>query len=804
MDNRSLNYVVRKAAKGEEYRQIDLVLLFLLEGQMTVRYREENYKMIKEDIILINPGVSYEIVESNDALYGVLSYSMGIISSILKNRQMMFYCNSVVDTGHSYQDLRDIFFALTAEYTSNAHKSEALQYSLMLMLFDALIENYQMSENNLKGEAAESDMRMRDMMQYIFANLDKEISLNDLAEQMYVSASTLSRIFKKNTGVYFADYVMQMRVQASLPLLNHTEKNMTQIALDCGFANSASFNRSFRKIMGITPTDYRKENRANAELSNIRELEEEENVRAELKEKGYENGRQDKSYTGVVDLDRLESRKYEKSWNRIMNIGPMSDIIKANVQYHVLFLNEHLHYKYFRIWSIFSRKMMLFDGESIGVYNYDMVDQVLDFFVQHHINPYLDFGRRPDMAVSSGGKTVYYNEEYIPFKSREAWESLVEDFITHVVARYGQGVVSSWIFELTRDGGHEYRHKGYGLYEGDYDFFEAFRFFYNAIKTRVPEAECGGIGSIIDFDREFLGNFWTKCREAEIKPDFLSFFLFPYDNSEFGAANDKNRILSGDRDFDAKQVTDIRDLIRLNGLSDTKLYISEWNNSISNRNYANDSCFRAAYIVHTLAAVASEVDSISIMCGTDWVSSYMDTVGIANGGIGILTKDTIRKPAYYAIDFLNQLGEYIIDKSENYIVTKKENGDLYILCFNYTWFRKNYLMQDENIDIRRQDASIFEDNEPLNLKLKLKNLGGAGEYRVKRRTLNNFYGSILNEWRKFQYSTRLTRQDVKYLEAISMPNLSQSIHNLESADDTLELDLRLEPHEVDIIHIFPN
>ena len=87
------------------------------------------------------------------------------------------------------------------------------------------------------------------------------------------------------------------------------------------------------------------------------------------------------------------------------------------------------------------------------------------------------------------------------------------------------------------------------------------------------------------------------------------------------------------------------------------------------------------------------------MSGSDWVSSHMDTVGIVNGGIGLLTKDTIRKPAYFAVDFLNQLGEYLLDKGQNYIVTRKESEDIYILCFYYSWFRRSYFLQEEDVDL---------------------------------------------------------------------------------------------------------
>nr|MCR5777408.1 helix-turn-helix domain-containing protein [Lachnospiraceae bacterium] len=763
---------------------------------------EENYKMMKEDIILINPGTNYEIVEGEDALYGIASFSMGFTSSILKNRRMIFYCNSVMDTKHSYRDLRDIFFELTAEYTSCSHQTNALNESLMLKLLDCIVENYQVSQDDIKSEESESDLRMREMMQYIISNLDREISLNDLADQLYVSASTLSRIFKKNTGVYFADYVMQLRVRSSLSLLKHTEQSITQIALSSGFASSASYNRAFRKLYGQTPTDYRKNNQSETKREEDEFIESEKEIRKELLEKGYEKGKQDKISLGVVDLEKNSGEKYEKSWGKIINIGAIHDMTKANMQYHVMFLSEQLHYKYFRVWNVFSKKMLLFDGRSIGIYNYDLMDQVFDFFVQHKLKLFLDFGRRPETAISSGQKAVYFSEEYIEFESKEAWEALVADFLSHIVGRYGQEEVSGWIFELSRFGGHEMRHKNGGLYiDDDYDFYDAFKYFNDAIRTRVPNAQFGGVGSILNIDGSFLEEFFSKVKKDNLRFDFLSFSLFPYDNT---IEEEKKRIrrISESDVYEEHQVYEIAEFVKNFGYEEYKIYITEWNNSISNRNFLNDSCFRAAYIAKKLSGIAGLVDSISIMSGSDWISSYMDTVGIVNGGIGLITKDTIRKPAYYALDFMNQLGEYVIAKDKNYIVTRKENGDFYILCFNFSWFRKNYLMQDEDLDIRQSDAMIFDNDEPITLRLQLKNVAKAGNYCIKKRTLNSQYGSILNEWKKFQYNTRLTRQDVKYLDAISLPNLSQSEFTVEKDGGTIELEIKMEMHEVDLIHVF--
>ena len=486
----------------------------------------------------------------------------------------------------------------------------------------------------------------------------------------------------------------------------------------------------------------------------------------------------------------------------MINIGPIWDLNKANVQFHTLQLNEHLHFKYIRIWNVFSKNMMINDGKTIDQYNYDSVNQVLDFMVQHRLKPFLDLGRRPDTALRSDGKEVFYEEQYIPFASREHWERMVDDFFSHIVDRYGQEEVSSWIFELDRDCIHEDNAPETRLYQDEqYDFFNAWMYLHHTVKNRIPEAKIGGISSIVVKDWKFLVNFFERCRKENVKPDFASFIVFPYDTYK---SEEKQvvRKISQNEFNEENQLREIKRLLELTGLSDTPIYITEWNNTISNRNYLNDSCFRAAYLVKKIETMADQVDMIGIMSGTDWVSSHMDTVGLVNGGIGLLTKDMIRKPAYFAVDFLNQLGEYLLDKGEHYIITKKESGDIYILCFYYSWFKRSYFLQEEDVDLRKCSSMIFEDESPVHLDFHFENLKESGEYYLKKRTLNRQNGSILNEWGKFQYDIRLTRQDVKYLQGISFPTLSQSKTKVMNGNHTLDMKIVLEPHEVSLIHIF--
>ena len=802
MDNVGMEYTVKKAAVEESDIQTNLNILFLLDGAMTVEYYDEKYQLQKDDILLISPGIPFAITDCRNALYGLACFSTNTVAQITSSRNMIFHCNSITDVEKSYDGLREVFLELTREYAKRTHQTKAYTDSLMLKLLDILVEEFQVKNIGTKEDFSETDRRMKEMMQYILANLDQELSLNDLAEQMFVSPSTLSRVFKKSTGQYFADFVLEMRVKNAMNLLAHTEQNVTQIALTCGFTNSASFNRAFKKLVNMTPIEYRNnaEERSQEEKSkNVNE----DSIKKELENKGFTKEQVNNCEDICIDLNTDQKCNYKKQWQNIINIGAISLLSAANMQYHALYLNEQLHFKYYRVWNIFDKKLMITDGSQIGHYNYDLIDQIFDFFVSHKLTPFLDFGRRPNTAFRSSGNSVYLMEECIDFKSKEIWKHMIADFINHLVLRYGIEEVSNWKFELTRNGFHDKDVVDNRLYEDDnYDFFDAFQIFYEIIKEKMPEAEVGGIGGTVINDKNYILDFQNKCLKANIKLDFISLIIFPYVQSH-DSNNEEYRALSGNEDYELSIIAECRDLMRATKIGcDTKLIVTEWNNTLSNRNYLNDSCFRAAYISSKMTQLIGLVDSVGIMGGSDWISNYMDSVGLFNGAVGLVSKDTIRKPAFYALDFLNQLGNILICKGKNYIVTRKDNGGIYILTFNQSWFKNSYLFTDEDLGIKVVDSHIYNNDKSLQLKLHIEGLESGKVYCIKKRTLNNEHGSALIEWKKFQYDTKLIRSDIKYIDAISIPHLTQQKQRLGQDDTGIDIDITMEIHEIDLIHIF--
>jgi len=96
---------------------------------------------------------------------------------------------------------------------------------------------------------------------YIEKNFQLELSLNDLANYVYVSPYHLSRVFKEEIGMSPIQYLIKCRIDEAKRLLVTTDLSVREIAMQVGYANANYFNLLFSKMTGDSPGKYRKQNR---------------------------------------------------------------------------------------------------------------------------------------------------------------------------------------------------------------------------------------------------------------------------------------------------------------------------------------------------------------------------------------------------------------------------------------------------------------------------------------------------------------------------------------------------------------
>ncbi|WP_378107390.1 response regulator [Cohnella cellulosilytica] len=98
---------------------------------------------------------------------------------------------------------------------------------------------------------------LRQTIRYIEEHYQEDISLQEVAGSIPMSESNYSRLFKKQTGVSFVEYLTQLRMEKAKELLLRPDEKVYEIALAVGYQDSRYFSQIFRKYTGDTPSEYR-------------------------------------------------------------------------------------------------------------------------------------------------------------------------------------------------------------------------------------------------------------------------------------------------------------------------------------------------------------------------------------------------------------------------------------------------------------------------------------------------------------------------------------------------------------------
>lgn len=119
--------------------------------------------------------------------------------------------------------------------------------------------------NILNKRSEKSSSVIGETQRYIRENYSRDISLDDVSREANISPYYFSKLFKDSTGQNFIEYLTNIRIEKAKELLLTTESSMKEICLMVGYSDPNYFSRTFKKNVGVTPTEY-KENRGITEL----------------------------------------------------------------------------------------------------------------------------------------------------------------------------------------------------------------------------------------------------------------------------------------------------------------------------------------------------------------------------------------------------------------------------------------------------------------------------------------------------------------------------------------------------------
>lgn len=168
-----------------------------------------------------------------------------------------FFNNAVL--GYKVLSNKEPITKLLAEI-NRLHKYEQFISFLEILNLIADADKRKLSSLiNLKKYAGNEGKRMSDIFQYSMDNFDKEVSLHDVADIANMTPNAFCRYFKQRTNKTFVNFLIDIRIGNACKLLaKKNDLSITEISYKSGFNNLANFNRKFKALKGITPSEYRK------------------------------------------------------------------------------------------------------------------------------------------------------------------------------------------------------------------------------------------------------------------------------------------------------------------------------------------------------------------------------------------------------------------------------------------------------------------------------------------------------------------------------------------------------------------
>lgn len=224
-----------------------------------------SYRLQRGDILLIKPGVPFGVVaySRNEEQYGGFVVSAGeeYVDYLLEQmgRDLDYPGGSklIHTRGTLWENIDTLFAAALEESELKATGWEAALLGCSMMLL-VQIARAAASDPNANVSLEKPDL-LTGILAYVENNLAEKITLEDVANRFFVSASTVTHLFNKKMNISFYKYVMQYRLWKAQNLIKEGMA-MEKIAAQVGFNDYSAFYRAFKQEFGMSPRQYYKEN----------------------------------------------------------------------------------------------------------------------------------------------------------------------------------------------------------------------------------------------------------------------------------------------------------------------------------------------------------------------------------------------------------------------------------------------------------------------------------------------------------------------------------------------------------------
>lgn len=256
-------YKEGKAPGGFLHSHKTYQMIYLCRGRIRLEAGEKRYECAAPSLIFIASLEEHRIAALSDGYERyVMSIDSGTAKKVIPNHLLTVFsthkshfCHYLDVSAHK-EEIDYLIGTLYQEYSGAETEAESGCHIWLSALLNRV---YRLSPELFASTYSSSARIILDVKTQLETELDARLSLSELAQQHFISASYLSHLFKAATGYSVNQYRLLCRISQARQLLEKSGLEIQDISRQCGFSDCSDFCRYFKNKVGMTPGGYRAE-----------------------------------------------------------------------------------------------------------------------------------------------------------------------------------------------------------------------------------------------------------------------------------------------------------------------------------------------------------------------------------------------------------------------------------------------------------------------------------------------------------------------------------------------------------------